>query len=154
MMITVFTGFITASLKRAALSRMSLFEGKKTSVAHRMLAVVSPTHLSMSFINRLQTASPYKQLLKRETVTLGFSVSHESYLGAVYSLIYELWITTNRLFLLCLTYCGRRLIADGCCNLDPLPQCSSPILFFPSLCYCLIIALLRKGASEVLERRK
>lgn len=71
--------------------------------------------------------------------------------GPIFSLRYELWITANSLFLPCLTYCGHRLIADSCFYLDSLPQCSSPTLCFPSLCYCLIIALQKKGLLSLRE---
>lgn len=68
------------------------------------------------------------------------ALPHESYCGA---LRYELWITANRLFLPCLTYCGQGLMADGCLRLDSLPQCST--LYLPSLCYSLIITFERQG---------
>lgn len=81
---------------------------------------------------------------------IGFSVLPylmKATVGPVYSQCNELWIAANRVFLLCLTYCGHRLIADSCLSLES--QCSSAAVFFSSLSpYCSAgasIAWCRRG---------
>lgn len=62
-----------------------------------------------------------KQLQRSNTQTLGFSVPAclmKAMVGPIFSLLYELWNTANRLLLPCLTYCGHKLVADGCLSVD------------------------------------
>lgn len=81
---------------------------------------------------------------KKKNRLVSLCLLMKAIVGSIYSLGYELCITANRLFLPCLTYCGPRFVTDDCFYLDSLPQCSSPTLRFPSLCYCLILALQRQ----------